>query len=185
MRNLAPTLGAALLVSLPQALAGQDLQAICSELGKVTVGQWASHRVTGPDSGTTRFAVVGTERQGNTTLYWFEMKLEKAGGKEGPMIMQMLVSGLGSGQAGETRAMVMKAGDQPAMRMPEQMIGMMRARIGANNVAAESAKRCQGGQVVGWEAVTVPAGTIRALHVKGEDGDTWVANGIPFGVVKA
>lgn len=188
MRNLAPTLGAALLLSLPQALPGQDLQAICSEFGKLTVGQWASHRFTGTDTGTTRFAVVGTEKQGGITLYWYEMKMEGTTGElagKGPMIMQMLVPGLGGGQASEARAMVMKAGDQPAMRMPEQMIGMMRDRAGANNVASESAKRCQGGRVIGWESVTVPAGTIRALHVTGDDGDAWVASGIPFGVVKA
>ncbi|MGH2611135.1 MAG: hypothetical protein ACRDHF_18800, partial [Tepidiformaceae bacterium] len=123
MRTPARSIGVAVLVSLPHALAAQDLQTICRDLGKVTVGQWASHRLLGTDTGTTRFAIVSSEQQGGTTLYWYEMKIEKAGGtgdERGPMIIQLLVSGLGAGQAGEARAMVMKAGNQPAMRMPEQ-----------------------------------------------------------------
>jgi len=38
------------------------------------------------------------------------------------MIMQMLVPGLG---AGSVRSIVMKSGDQPAMKMPPQMIQMV------------------------------------------------------------
>src|SRR2546426_10917 len=39
--------------------------------------------------------------------------------------------------------------------------------------------------VVGWESVTVPAGTFRALHVTtGDGGELWASRDVPFGVVK-
>src|SRR2546422_4057233 len=37
-----------------------------------------------------------------------------------------------------------------------------------SKLAAEWAARCSMAQVVGWESVTVPAGTFRALHVKAD-----------------
>jgi len=39
--------------------------------------------------------------------------------------------------------------------------------------------------VVGWESVTVPAGTFRALHVKTDDGgEVWASRDVPFGLVR-
>jgi len=39
--------------------------------------------------------------------------------------------------------------------------------------------------VVGWESVTVPAGTFRALHVTtGDGGEVWASRDVPFGLVK-
>ncbi len=186
MRNPARVLGPALVLALPTQLVAQDLQAICREMGKVTVGQWASYSLTGSSEGTARFAIVGTEQQDTATLYWYEMNMNISKGEgagRGPMIMQLLVPGVD--KAGNVRAMVMKAGSEPAMRLPQQMVGMMAGRAGANNVVTANARRCSGGEVVGWESVTVPAGTIRALHVKGADGDAWLATGVPFGLVKA
>jgi len=41
--------------------------------------------------------------------------------------------------------------------------------------------------VVGWEQVTVPAGTFRALHIKSADDKTeaWVVPDLYFAMVKA
>ena len=48
-----------------------------------------------------------------------------------------------------------------------------------------SASRCSGAHVVGWESVTVPAGTFRALHVTTDDeGEVWASRDVPFGLVK-
>jgi len=58
--------------------------------------------------------------------------------------------------------------------------------MGQNNAAVDAARRCASAQVVGWESVTVPAGAIRALHLKNVDGgEAWVARDVPFGIVKA
>lgn len=45
------------------------------------------------------------------------------------------------------------------------------------NIAADIARKCQEMELVGWEQVTVPAATFRALHVKhtGDQTEAWVA----------
>ncbi|PYP08647.1 MAG: hypothetical protein DMD56_12245, partial [Gemmatimonadetes bacterium] len=54
-----------------------------------------------------------------------------------------------------------------------------------NTTAFDWAGRCSGAHVVGWESVTVPAGTFRALHVTTDDGgEVWASREVPFGLVK-
>ena len=53
------------------------------------------------------------------------------------------------------------------------------------NIADQIAHSCATAQVVGWESVTVPAGTFRALHIRTEDGgEAWIAHEVPFGMVQ-
>src|SRR5947199_8250349 len=69
----------------PAVLAGQapapsDLADMCKTVGQGQVGQWAAFDATGSSgSGKLRLAVVGSERSGDTTLYWFEVN---AAGKD-------------------------------------------------------------------------------------------------------
>ena len=71
------------------------------------------------------------------------------------------------------------------MKISGQMAGMMGERAGQNNSASDWAGRCNAAHVIGWESVTVPAGTFRALHVKADDGgEAWASAEIPFGLVK-
>jgi hypothetical protein len=106
-------------------------------------------------------------------------------GPKARMVMQMLVPGLGY-QAGGVRAMIMKSGDEPAMRMPDEMVRMMGGRMG-QNLAADMARKCQEMELVGWEQVTVPAGSFRALHVRSATDQTegWVAPELYFGLLRA
>ena len=48
-------------------------------------------------------------------------------------------------------------------------------------------EKCAESTTVGWESVTVPAGTFRALHVKDANGkgDYWVVPSLALGLVKA
>jgi hypothetical protein len=180
---------AALLLVLATPAAAQDKEQLCREVQNraMRVGQWASYSWTGgrSDGTTMRFAIVGTEERAGTPYYWYEMTIvDPKRGAKGTTIMQMLVPGLAY-QAGGLRAMVMKSGTEPAMRMPEQMILMMGSRI-APNVAAEIARGCQEMDVVGWEQVTVPTGTLRALHFRHprEGTEAWVRPELYFGLVK-
>jgi hypothetical protein len=180
---------ALLLALLPPAALAQDKDKICNDVQHrpMTVGQWASYTWTGGriDGATMRFAIVGTEARAGTPYYWYEMTIdEPKRGAKGKVIMQMLVPGLAY-QAGGLRAMIMKSGTEPAMRMPEQMIQMMGPRM-APNIAAEIARGCQEMEVVGWEDVTVPAGTFHALHVRNsrEETEAWVRPELYFGMVK-
>ena len=167
-------------------LLAQDQAELCGELQQrtPTVGSWASYAFTGgkSDGSRMRMALVGSEAQGDSTYFWYEMKIESA--KSESMVMQLLVPGLAY-QMGRARAVVMKAGNEPAMRMPQQMVSMMASRM-MPNLAADMVRECLETQVVGWETVSVPAGSFRALHIRQKDGNEgWVTLDHQFGLVKA
>jgi len=190
--RLAVSVVALLIASLaaPAPVGAQDKEKICRDIENrpMTVGHWATYTWTGgqSDGSTMRFAVVGKEPQQGTTYYWYELILDNPKrGAAARVVMQMLVPGLGY-RAGGVRAIITKSGNQPAMRMPEQMVRMMASGMGAN-VAAEIAQGCKEMDVVGWEEVTVPAGHFRALHLRhARDGiEAWVQPTLNFAMVKA
>ncbi|MDH3198202.1 MAG: hypothetical protein OEO21_08165 [Candidatus Krumholzibacteria bacterium] len=170
----------------PAALAAQDVAELCGELQhrKPAVGSWAGYQMTGgkADGSQMRMAIVGSEAHGDSTFYWYEMAVESP--KSETMVMQMLVPGIAYNM-GRVRALVMKAGKEPAMKMPQQMVSMMASRM-MPNLAAEIARNCLETEVLGWESVTVPAGSFRALHVRQKDqSEGWVTRDHMFGLVKA
>jgi hypothetical protein len=177
-----PLGAAALLALLVTPLAAQEAAEICKSIAHITVGQWASYDATGSKgSGKVRFAIVGTERRGDTTLYWFE--ISGAGtGQSG--VMQILVPGFDSDVSG-IRGMIVKAQGQPAIRMPEQMATMMGQQTGQSTPVLDIARRCGHAKVVGWETVETPGGAARTLHLQDDDGDAWLSRDVPFGIVKA
>jgi hypothetical protein len=163
-------------------LAGQETRQLCQSLSRVTVGQWAAYATGSQDSGTVRFAIVGSERRGDTTLYWLEINSSGRKGNDG--VIQLLVAGFGTEAAG-IRGVVMKVGGRAATKMPEYMVAMASQQVGQNNLGLSVARRCAGAEVVGWETIAVPAGSIRALHVKdAEVGEAWLSADVPFGIVK-
>ena len=186
-----PRLAAAalLLLGTPVVARAQDKDAICRNVQNrpLRVGQWATYGWTGgrTDGATIRFAVVGSEAYDGTTYYWYEVSMNDPGrGAKGKTVFQMLVPGLGY-QASSVRALIMKSGDDPAVRMPDAMVRMVGSRVGAN-VAAEVAQACQRMEVVGWEQVTVPAGTFKALHLRdaNEPTEAWLRPELDFAMVK-
>jgi len=181
---VALALGALAPFALP-AQSPTDLADVCKVLGDAKLGQWASFDGTsgGSGGGKLRLAVVGSERSGDSTLYWFEVSFAgKDPGKSG--VVQILTTSLASGLEAP-RALVIKAGPQPAMRISGEMAGMMGKQGGQNASAFDWAAKCSGAHVVGWESVTVPAGTFRALHVTTQDGgEVWASREVPFGLVK-
>jgi len=153
-------------------------------LGDAKPGQWASFDGTGSAGvGKLRLAVVGSEKSGDSTLYWFEVTFTgKDPGKSG--VVQILTASLASGLE-SPRALIFKVGLQPAMRLSGEMAGMMGKQGRQNASAFDWAGRCGGAHVVGWESVTVPAGTFRALHMTTDDGgEVWASRDVPFGLVK-
>jgi len=173
----------------PAVLAGQapapgDLADMCKTVGQGQVGQWAAFDATGSSgSGKLRLAVVGSERSGDTTLYWFEVNAAgKDAGHSG--VLQMLAPSLASGTVAP-RALIVKWGGQPAVKVSGQMAAMMGQSGGQGSSAFDWAAHCTSARVVGWESVTVPAGTFHALHVTGDDGtDVWASREVPLGMVK-
>jgi len=186
---LALALGAAAFVRPATGQASQEKEKICSQIQNRTlaVGSWASYKGTGgrTNGSTMRMAVVGTEPHEGTTYFWYEVTIADPARPRDNMIMQMLVLGLGKGSV---RSVVMKSGDQPAMKMPPQMIQMINSAPGMN-MAADLARQCQEMEVVGWELITVPGGEFRALHLRnprtGMVSEVWVQPDLQFAMVKA
>ena len=172
-----------------QAAAAGDKDRICSQVQNRTlaVGSWAGYNWTGGRSNgsTMRMAVVGTEPHEGTTYYWYELTIADPSRPNDKMIMQMLVPGLGKGNV---RSIVMKSGQEPAMKMPPQMIQMVNSSPGMN-MAADLARECQQMDVVGWEQITVPGGELRALHMRNPRSEmvseVWVQPDVQFSMVKA
>lgn len=173
------------LVAVP--LAAQEFNQFCRGNPKLTVGQWSSYRYTGgpSDGSTMRMAIVGSERQGDSTFLWYEMKFDDAKHPDrGSTITQMLVAGLGTPDF-SIHAMVMKSGNHQAIRYPDMMLQIMAGPI-KKGVGSVIEQKCKKGaiQVLGWETVTVPAGSFRALHIKDGDDEAWASLELGFPMVK-
>ena len=179
---------AAFLVALlPVVAAAQDLRSICEKVQHPRVGAWSEFKMIGGrnDGATMRMAVVGTERREGTAYIWLEIVMRGFGAGRGEdasgprvMISKMLVPGFGPGM-GQPAATIVKIGDVPAMEMP-------RGGQGPGSPRSTGLENCRNARVVGWESVTVPGGTFRALHVVGASGhsDSWVVPDLPFALVK-
>ncbi len=186
LRRLAIASAFAALV-LPATSAAQDLNAICEKAQRPRVGAWSEFRMEGGrnDGATMRMSVVGSERRSGTEYLWMEFVMRGFGAGRGEhaagphrMISKMLVTGLGPA-AGRPAATIVKVDDQPAMEMPQ-------GRPSPGGPSQAGLQHCRDSKVVGWESVTVPAGTFRALHVINESGrgETWVNPDLPFALVK-
>ena len=179
MRTL---LAATILATLPIGVAAQDAADHCSSFRQIEPGQWSDYQVTSPQfkgPATMRFAIFGNDESKAIDHVWYELKMDAT---EGSMVMQFLIPGYPY-DVSQVKTIVMKAGDQPAMKMPEQMMGMMRSRL-PKDFAGDAARSCDEADVVGWEEVTVPAGSFNALHLRTKEGEAWVSPDVPFGMVK-
>ena len=184
-RSLASFITVAVLTApgLP-AQTATDLADVCRSVGAAKLGQWASFDATGKsEGGKLRLAVIGSERSGDTTLNWFELSVT-AKDPNHSGVVQILAPSLAAG-TGAARSVVVKWGLQPAVKVSGQMAAMMDNKKGQNNAVFDWAAQCRSAHVVGWESATVPAGTIRALHVTTDDGtDVWASRDVQFGLVR-
>src|SRR2546428_2115954 len=152
------------LALAPFALPAQsptDLADVCKVLGDAKPGQWASFDGTGSAGvGKLRLAVVGSERAGDSTLYWFEVSFAgEDPGKSG--VVQILTGSLASGLE-SPRALVFKAGPQPAMKISREMAGMMGKQGRDNTTGFDRAGRGSGDHLGGRAARTLPAAPVPA-----------------------
>jgi hypothetical protein len=177
----------ACVMALP--LSAQSATEVCEALGGLEVGQWVEYQVSSPQGQMTmRQALVGTDTRAGTEYLRLETKMN-APQMGGEMIMQMLITSYPYEQA-DIQELVLKAPGQPAMIMSEQMMQMMRSQM-PDDPSLDVANQCGDADVIGWESLTVAAGTFRALHLRphepGEEavGDVWVSTEIPFGLIKA
>ena len=175
---------AVLTLSALAASAGQAQSDLCGHaLRAPAVGGWAEYQISGQTGGFNNFrlAAIGSETRDGKQLMWLEMTTTDRGQR---MVAQLLVPAFPY-QPDQIQGMIMKSGDQPAMKMSSQMLGMMRSQM-SHNPAMSMSEACKGVTLVGEESVTVPAGSFRAQHFHdaADSTDVWVAENVPFGLVK-
>ncbi len=166
------------LLCLASRLAAQG---VCADIDKLfaqppVIGRWAELRMEKPSSDKKptimRMAVIGKESKAGKTLY--RMQMVSADPRSGqPVIFQILAPlGLDALSSKEQSEVVMKVGDQPAMKMTKGR------GIPAQD-QSDLRKQCAKAKFVGEESVTVPAGTYKARHYSSPDGDSWVSAEVP------
>lgn len=166
------------LFSIPQAFAqfgrGPRIQ-FHSEF-KPVVGGWSEYEMKGTGESPMRMKVAIVGKEGDS--YWYETSMDdKQGGK---MITKMLVSG-NPDERKNVKRVIVKAGKEPAMEMPIQMMGQ----------AARSEEPKKGKTIdKGTETIKVPAGTFTTKRYQYQDEnsvvDAWVYKDIsPYGMIKS
>jgi hypothetical protein len=141
-----------------------------------TVGAGAQYESTASDGAKTtiEFDLVGKETVNGKDGYWLEWTT--TGGRMGEMVMKTLVV---PGATDASPRMIMQMGKGTPMEMPTQ------SRMGAAPKPNLDVR--EGGQDLGKESVTVPAGTFSCEHYRSKDGgDVWISSQVPpFGMVKS
>jgi len=176
---------AVVLYAVP-AVRAQDLVAICRKAMHPSVGAWSQYKMVGgrEDGTTLRMSIVGSESREGSRYLWVEVAARAV--RTGPgagdtlsMISKMLVPTFGSG-SDQVRARIVKIGSARPMEMP-----VTQSR-GPGTSGTDMLAQCRTAKVIGWERVTVPAGTFRALHIQnpGSKSDQWVDPGLPLALVK-
>ncbi len=166
------------MASLAQAQFGRSAGPSFRSDFNPVVGGWSEYQMKSGNQPPTKMKIAVVGKEGDA--YWFESVMD--GQREGRMISKMLVSGNPEDQKNVKR-MIVKAGNEPAMEMPVQMMMM-----GGKPAQAQEAK----GKMIdkGTETIKVPAGSFTARHMQYQDGnvvmDTWVSKDIyPYGAVKS
>jgi hypothetical protein len=140
-----------------------------------TIGAGGVYDETAQDGTKTsiEYDLVGKESVNGRDGYWLEFTTNQ---KMGQMVMKMLVV---PGSDQPTAHLIMQMGKNPPMDMTQ-----MAQR---SNSATPNYDVRNGGQDLGKESVTVPAGTFSCEHYRSASGgETWVSNQVPpFGMVKS
>jgi hypothetical protein len=140
-----------------------------------TIGAGGVYDETAQDGTKTsiEYDLIGKESVNGRDGYWLEFTTNQ---RMGQMVMKMLIV---PGSDQPTTHLIMQMGKNPPMDMTQM------AQRG--NSAKPNYDVRNGGQDLGKESVTVPAGTFSCEHYRtASGGDTWVSNQIPpFGMVKS
>jgi hypothetical protein len=140
-----------------------------------TIGAGGVYDETAQDGTKTsvEYDLVSKESVNGREGYWLEFTTNQ---KMGQMVMKMLIV---PGSDQQAAHLIMQMGKNPPMDMTQM------AQRG--NSAKPNYDVRNGGQDLGEESVTVPAGTFSCEHYRSASGgDTWVSGQVPpFGMVKS
>jgi hypothetical protein len=160
----------------------QALADVCRPVEEPVPGSWARYRLWGGgDSTELRLSVVGTASWGGRPHVWQESLIPTPAGET---VIQSLVPANPYDPTNIRRVILRPPGRDP-MEVPASALAAMRQRT----QGAASLDACRTGQAIGWETLQVPAGRLRALHVRytrdGRTADVWLAPAVPFALVRS
>jgi len=172
-----------LLTQIP-ALRAQEA---CKDVMKVpAVGKWVEYQALydQKDKYVLRYAVVGEEKREGKDYRWLEMKMTSETDSGKNLVYQMLVPGGGPLDLDKVEEVVLKSGDDRAMKMGGMMIKMMRGQLAKSSAFKDA---CTEVALVGEEKVTVSAGSFKANHFRSDkyETDSWVDASVPFSMIKS
>ena len=140
------------------------------------LGEWADmqldmKRDEGKKPMLSRIAFVDREVRDGEQFYRMQMVMTPKSGQR--QVLQMLTPwGPHAFEKDYDTEIVMKMGDQPAMIMP--------FKGGKDQPGfADMRRKCAEVNFVGAETVEVPAGTYKARHYAGPDGESWLSMDVP------
>jgi hypothetical protein len=140
------------------------------------VGEGAEYSMQSAKGDKTdmQIAVVGKESVDGKDAYWYETSFNRGSGQ---MIMKQLM--VLNGPDTQISRMIMQMPGRPPMEMPTQMMHQDRA--------PQTADVRTGGEDLGSEIITVPAGTFTCQHYRAKSGgEVWVSQKVsPYGLVKS
>ena len=84
---------------------------------KPVVGGWSEYQMTTKSGEPSKMKIAIVDKEGDA--YWYETVME--GGRQEKNIVKMLVSG-DPGESKNVKRMIMKAGSEPAMEMPVEVM---------------------------------------------------------------
>ncbi len=154
-------------------------QGACDDIGRFfaqppKIGDWAELKTEikkGKTPAVAQIAFVGKEQRDGKPVY--RMQIVSTDDKGTRTVVQALTPWDPASMTGEyDTEIVIKSGDNPAMKMS---VGGKDAQPGLSDFRKECAKI----KFLGEESVEVPAGTFKARHYKGPDGDTWASEQVP------
>ena len=127
------------------------------------------------DKSNIQITIVGKEAVEGKYAYWYEMSFDRANGQMMVFKQLMVLNGADT----QISRMIMQMPGRPPMEMPTQMMHQDRA--------PQTADVRTGGEDLGSDTITVPAGTFTCQHYKTKSGgEVWISPKVsPYGLVKS
>jgi hypothetical protein len=175
----------AVLAAVPGGALAQDLGTICADIEQAEAGDWAEYETTTPQGSATMRMALLSEGAAPDPGEWFEMSAVVNGESN---TVQLLADDWPFAPE-DVQAVVLKAGAQPAMRIPDQMLGQMRGQMATP--MGELSLVCAESELVDTQSIETPAGTFDAYHIRPPstnpdvEAEVWLSSDVPFGIVRS
>ena len=166
----------ALVASAASAQMGRFSQPHVPGFWNPVVGEGAEYEMQSAkgDKSNMQITIVGKDSVDGKDAYWYEMSFNRGNGQ---MVMKQLM--VLSGPDTQISRMIVQMPGRPPMELPTQMMHQDRA--------PQAADVRTGGEDLGSETITVPAGTFTCQHYRSKSGgEVWVSQKVsPYGLVKS